>query len=170
MYRPLIAAVLLTAFFFLTGCATPGVQTSSFSDSNDADAASITGRWVRESPFVWEGFSLLAVNDKFISAPMMDRAEHVTAKVAPGTHKLAVKAIFNRGMGGGGPYEAFIPLTAELKPSAKYRIAGKVTGTAVEAWLEDAETKERMSSVAMAPFGKQAVQAGAVPIFIPVRR
>jgi hypothetical protein len=67
-------------------------------------------------------------------------------------------------------YEAFIPLTTELKPSAKYRIAGKVTGTAVEAWLEDAETKERMSSVAMAPFGKQAVQAGAVPIFIPVRR
>lgn len=165
----LLWAGLLT-LSMLAGCATPGGDRSTFSDSQAADAASITGRWIRESAFVWEGYSLFAVDDKFVAAPAMSRSEHATAKVSPGPHKLAVKVIFNRGgLGGAGPFQAFVPVAAELKPGAKYRVVGKVTGTAAQAWLEDAETKERVSEVGAAPFGRLA-QSAPIPIFIPVGR
>jgi hypothetical protein len=153
----------------LAGCATTDGSSSSFTQSEAADAASIKGRWIRESAFVWEGYSLMAVDDKFVSPAFMDRQENATAKVDAGPRKLAVKVVFNRGFGSSGPAEGFVPLTADLKPSMKYQINGKVTGTAVEAWLEDTATNERVSEVGRGPFRTQA-QAAPIPIIIPVRR
>jgi hypothetical protein len=160
-------ALLSLSLFALAGCATTGGASSAFTDSAAMDAASIKGRWKRESAFVWEGYSLLAIDDKFVTSPLADRQEHVSAKVSPGSRKLAVKVAFNRGLGS-GPLEGFVPLSAELKPSVSYRINGKVTGTAVEAWLEDSATNERVSEVGRAPFQRQA-QAATIPIIIPVR-
>jgi predicted ribosomally synthesized peptide with SipW-like signal peptide len=165
--RVIWGALLSLNMLVLAGCATTGGTNSAFTDSEAADAASIKGRWKRESAFVWEGYSLLAIDDKFVTSPLADRQEHVSAKVSPGSRKLAVKVVFNRGLGS-GPLEGFVPVTAELKPSVNYRINGKVTGTAVEAWLEDSATNERVSEVGRAPFQRH-VQAATIPIIIPAR-
>src|SRR5688572_30258143 len=100
--RILSGVIAAVSALVLTGCASTGQ--SNYVPSEEADAASVRGQWTRESPFVWEGFSLLAVDDKFISHGMMGRAENTSVKVPAGLRKLAVKVAFNRGMNTGGPY------------------------------------------------------------------
>lgn len=163
---PILPSVIAAfALLVLAGCASTGPST--FVPSEAADAASVRGQWTRESAFVWEGYSLLAVDDKFISHGM-GRAENTAVKVPAGLRKLAVKVSFNRGLNSGGPYEGFVPIVAELRPATAYRVKGKVTGTAVEAWLEEETSEQRVSELAAVPFRKQA-QSTPIPIFIPSR-
>ena len=160
-----LLAFIVTAFAGISGCASTG--RSMFVQSEAPDAATVQGRWLKESFYVWEGYSLLSVDDKFISLGLFADPHNATTRVDPGTRWLVVKAVFNRGFQT-GPFEAYVALYTELKPLTSYEISGKISGVLVEVWLEDSSSKERLTEVGVAGYSRQPPAPALIPIFVPI--
>lgn len=123
----------------LSACATTGE--GFHADAQGIGVVTVNKTFHREGIFTWTSFTLYSVNGKrvppgFVAAPN-------NTKLAPGKSKIVALASFNDG--GGGPYEAEVPMEVELLPDATYEIDGRVSGMTVEAWLTLASTKGKAS-------------------------
>lgn len=153
--------VVSTLILILSGCSTFGVGIHEVTASYDV--AIVKGSFNRESAFTWMSFSLYSINGEkvpygFFSAPP-------PVKLVPGKHSLVVLASFNNGIG--APSEAKVSLLVDLKGGTTYQISGTVSGNHVEAWLDNAATKEKSSPSFFAPWEK-TYQAPTV-IKLPTR-
>jgi hypothetical protein len=157
-------AFLLAAIAGLSGCAATG--RSVFVQSKAPDAATIQARRVYESLRVWEGYSLLAVDDKFVSVGFFRNPNTATTKVDAGSRRLVIRGAFGRGFPT-ETFEAFVPLDVDLKPYAYYEINGNISGPAVEVWLEDRSSRQRVTEVGTASYSRQPPAPAPVFIFIP---
>lgn len=166
--RCVLLAFVLSAFAGLSGCASAG--RSMFVQSEAPDAATIHARWVYESLFVWEGYSLLNVDAKFVSVGFLGDPNTATTRADPGPKRLVIRVVFGRGFRT-GTFEAFVPVDADLKPSAIYEINGNILGATVEVWLEDPSSHQRVTEVGTASYTRLPPPPAPVfiPIFIPTR-
>ena len=123
----------------LAGCATTdsGTPTQSPSSSN---AASIVGRFQRDTLRTWQRYGLESVDGKKVEFGLMSDASTSPVNVDPGHRRLVVTTLFNRDS---KQYSATVPMEVELKPSMKYTINAAVSGTHIEAWLDVVATGER---------------------------
>jgi hypothetical protein len=160
-----LLAFIVTAFAGLSGCAS--TSRSMFVQSKASDAATIQARWLKESSYVWEGYSLLSVDDRFVSVGFFGDPNTAATRVDPGSRRLVVKAVFNRGLRT-GPFEAYVPLNADLKPSSRYEIDGQISGAVVEVWLGESSSKERVTEIGTASYSSQPKPPVVIPLFIPV--
>ncbi len=158
--------IIILLFTTLSGCSTTGGK-SSFIESQAPDAARITGSWARESMTFWEGYSLISVDDKFLSRGVFSSGVSASTRVTAGRRKIVVHANFNRGLNS-GPFESYIELNAILKPSQSYIIKGRIEGQRVTAWLEDLKMKKRISDIGKSNYQKES-GGTYVPIYIPAR-
>ena len=145
----------------LSGCSTVGNDVHNVTPSRDVSI--VKGSFNREGPFTWMSFSLYEINGQkipygFVSAPP-------PVKLVPGQHVIVALASFNNGIG--APSEAKVPLLVDLKGGTLYEIGGMVSGTHVEAWLQDAVSKEKLSPSFLAPWHR-TYQAPTV-IKVPAR-
>jgi hypothetical protein len=171
MNRPIqtiAIAFLLPLVAALSSCAS--TNRSMFVQSDAQDAATIQARWVYEGLFVWEGYSLLTVDAKFVSVGFLGDPNAATTRVDPGSRRLVIRVVFGRGFRT-GTFEAFVPLDVELKPSSHYEVNGNIIGATVEVWLEEAPSKQRVTEVGTASYSRQPPSPAPVfiPIFIPLR-
>jgi hypothetical protein len=166
--RVVLIAFLLAVVAGLSGCASTG--RSMFVQSDASDAGTIRARWVRESFFVWEGYSLLNVDAKFVSVGFLGDPTTATTRVDPGSRRLVIRVAFSRGFRT-GTFEAFVPLDVDLKPSSHYEINGNILGATVEVWLEEIPSKQRVTEVGTASYSRlpPAPAPVFVPIFVPIR-
>lgn len=98
---PLGFRFLATAILFLSACS--ATHRHSFVEPTELDSATIQGLWLRNSATVWEGYSLMAVDESFISSGLSGYQSTEKTRVAPGLHTFTIRAYFNRGLGT-GPY------------------------------------------------------------------
>ena len=161
-----IMALIVCALF--TACASIGGK--SFSPSDSANAATIKGYWNREGPFTWEGYGVLAVDDKFIQYSLFEDPPLSTTRIEPGPRRIVATARFSPGYGTGpGRFVAFVPMEIDLKPSSQYQLKGKVSGATVEVWLETVSNNERASRTFSAPYRRSEPTSTTIPIIIPAR-
>jgi hypothetical protein len=152
----------------LWGCASTG--RSMFVQSEASDAVTIQGRWLRESFHVWEGYSLHAVDAKFVSPGFLGDPNTAVTKIDPGSNRLVIRVVFSRGFRTGA-FEAFVPVDAQLKPASHYEINGNILGATVEVWLEEGPSKRRVTEVGTASYSRlpPAPAPVFIPMFIPIR-
>jgi hypothetical protein len=158
-----LVALLMTVVAGLSGCASTG--RSIFIQSEAPDAATIQARWLRESVFVWEGYSILNVDNKFVSVGFLGDPNTAATRVEPGSRQLVIRVVFSRGLGT-GIFEAFVPLDAYLKPSSHYEINGNILGATVGVWLEESSSKERVTEFGTASYSR--LPPAPAPVFIPI--
>lgn len=156
----LLAALTL---IFLTGCA--GVESRMYPEATSQDAAIIRGSWNREALTIWQGYLVMQVDGKAMSYGFMTDKTAEQKRIEAGQRNLLVKAFFNRG---DGPQNSYLPIRADLQPSVAYIVQGCVSGTGVEIWLEEQETKKRASEIASTS-QSHSEQPAFIPIFIPKR-
>lgn len=118
----------------------------TYSESMSPDAASVVGYYNRIDSTIWERFSLLAVDDYFIKSNISGFNSVDELFINYGSHILTVRVNFNRGIGT-GPYEAIIPISANLHEKTKYRIVGKINQGQVSVWIEDIKTGSRITEI-----------------------
>lgn len=145
----------------LSGCSTVGNDIRDITPSRDVSI--VKGSFNRESPFTWISFGLYEINGRKV--PYGFFSAYPPVKLVPGQHMIVTLASFNNGIG--APSEAKVPLLVELKGGTTYEIGGTVSGTHVEAWLQDAVSKEKLSPSFFAP-RYQTYQAPTV-IKVPAR-
>src|SRR4051794_4292083 len=122
--RKRISLFLAVATFILTGCATSSINTYNPPDA--PNSALVKGSWNRESAFVWRGFTVISVDDKFVSKNFWTGEPDSELKVQSGDRRIVVQAHFNQGWSSKGPYEALVSLRGNLKPGASYQIKGEI--------------------------------------------
>lgn len=164
--RNLTIALLIVELLVLIGCAS--TNANSFSASNSTIAATLKESWHRDSAAVWEGYAIAAVDGRFVAPGFLADPGDAILKIDPGTRRFIIFAKFNRGIRT-GPFQAYLKLEAELQPSATYQLRGKIEDLNVLVWLEDARTKERVSQLVSAPWGKSPESPASIPIIIPAR-
>ena len=160
-------AKLVTIFSFallLHGCAT-----TTYSPPEGGSVAHITGVFERNGLFDWSSYAVRAIDGRFLSNPLLGHLAEVRSAVAAGNRRVLVEAKFNRTYGGGGPYQAFIPLQFEFAAGRELRVNGAVRDNVVDAWIEDASSGEKLTGAVSAQFGEVARSPGVVPIIIPRR-
>ena len=135
----------------LGGCA----STNSYVAPEASDSPTIAGYKVERGLFDWEHYSVEAIDDKRVprhlfSGPLVpaDRAYALT----PGTHKLLVRAFFNRVRGGGGPFEAQVVVVAEFVAGTAYQLRAEVADNLVHVRVAEASTGKSVSETSAAPF------------------
>jgi hypothetical protein len=124
------------------------------------DAVQIRHRKFDESYTVWDRIAVVSVDDKFIGSTYVG----ATTQVAPGDRKLVVRMHFRRGVG--AEYEGFATLAAPLPSTARLELNGRVDGTEVEVWLEDAKTKARLGQAGRGAWRVVPLAPTPMPIFI----
>jgi hypothetical protein len=150
--------IISVSLALLTGCAPSKVVLHQGNDAvviqhlkSDADRTT------------WDRVEVWAVDDRFIGPTYVG----ATTTLAPGDRKLVIHMYFRRGIG--PEYEAFAELRALLRPSANLRLNGKVDGTSVIVWLEDAATQAMVGETARAQWRVMPRVQSPVPIFIPAK-
>lgn len=153
----------------LTGCA----NNPSFAPQGSKNTATIAGQNTYASILnaVWKNFSVEAVDGKRVNHGFMVDHHRTVVTVEAGEHRFVINGSFNDGLGGPGPREAYIVLTANIEAGKAYRLNGEPRDNLMVTWLENAETGEKLSAEASQPYTSlRGSGGGMVPIFIPKAR
>lgn len=157
--------ILALLVLFLSGCATtknsyvpPSAQSSN--------TATIISSWTRNGLTDWEGYSIEAIDGKYVSYGLSDR-DWVTFPIAAGTRTLLVHGQYNRTMGGTCPCQAFAELKFQAEAGKDYQVVGEVKGVNIEFWIIDKNTKDKVSNIARGGYGRSP-QDVFIPVYIPM--
>jgi len=151
----LLLAVAGVVSSFL-GCVNPNTR---FVPDPGPTAATVAPGYVRQGLIAMERYQLLAVDGRYL----LESEQGREAPIAPGSHELLLYVSFPAG---GALMEAFAPLSFKLEEKRAYILDGRIGATSVEVWLADAQSKQRVSEVAVAGIGKRATTP--VPVVTPI--
>jgi hypothetical protein len=159
--------LLLLAVLIVAGCA----STISMSPAPERDLATVVGQMDRsQGHFNWRKFVVMAVDSKQVNHGFMEDGRDTVLKLPAGERRFVIQARFNTGVGGPGPREAIVLLTAIVEAGKTYRVTGEVRDNLYFVWLEDPSSGTKMSEATSAPYRSASEGVGAAPIFIPVPR
>lgn len=158
-------SLLLLVACLLTGCATTVNLTQS-----TAGSAMVVNQMDRSRGFSnWRLYLLKAVDDVPVTYPFMSDGRDDTVKVDAGARRFVVKARFNTESFSNGPWGAIIHLPATVEAGLTYVINGEVRDDKCVVWLEDAQSRQKVSPEASSTYFVDRSQS-VTPIFIPVPR
>lgn len=155
-------AAILCVALGIAGCATTGIHT--YTEPGDENAAVIESAMIRESTFVWTRLTLLTVDDRFIEMSAWSGLPNDQVRVSPGLLKINVNVTFNHGFGN-PQMTTVVPIESNVVRGTRYVLHGRVKGTRVEVWLNDASGR-RASNVGSGALGVSAISP--VPMIIPM--
>lgn len=157
-----LAVALFVAVPFFGGCASPNAYVAPAA----ADSAHLTGKWLRTGLYEWESYGVRAVDDRFVSNPLVGRFSGSRVPLTPGERRILVEAEFNRTAAGSGPFEAFIALRHDFRANTEYRLNGAIRGNLVEVWVEEPSGR-KVSEAFSADFRTKRGEGITVPVVVP---
>ena len=130
---------------FLISCASgPSYQEP---DGDKVSLATLQGSKVGEGISTqWAHFSPTKIDGQKPSYKM-ENVIYRKHLLAPGTHEISVHANYNVGFLKGCPCSAETVLTAEFEAGKSYKIDGNVNRDAVDFWIKDIESNQKISPV-----------------------
>jgi uncharacterized protein YceK len=114
-----IVAILLVVL--LSGCATTKNSYIPPKPENN-NTATIISSWTRNGLVDWEGYSIEAIDDKYVSYGLSDR-DWVTFPITEGPHKLLVFGQYNRSFSGTCPQEKGTHLFSMARKGNKQHVS-----------------------------------------------
>ena len=160
--RPAIA-LLIAVMPFFGGCASPNAYVAPTA----GDSAHLTGKWLRTGLYEWESYGVRAVDDRFVSNPLIGRFSGARVPLTPGKRQILVEAEFNRTAAGSGPFEAFVTLHHDFRGNSDYRLNGAIKGNLVEVWIEEQPSGRKVSDTFSAACRTRRGDGITVPVIVP---
>ena len=161
-----IAGLAIVTAIWLAGCS----SVNRYVPPTSQDVATITGKWLRNSWFDWESYSVTTVDDLYVKMPAFNGEHAARVALTPEPHRIVAYSKFNRQFGGGGPFDAYVALAFEPKANGRYRVNGRVRDNLFEIWVEDLDTGERASEVVEVRYRQMPTGTTYIPIYIPAGR
>lgn len=134
---------------------------------NPAATAELRNTGKSWSLYHWERYRVEMIDDLAVNYSLSWTEKTRVMRVTAGKHRLVVSMAFNKGFMTAGPYEALTDLVADFKAGRKYQLVGSVEGSAASFWIEDTETHEKISNVAVQLIGRTIVQP-SYPVYMPI--
>jgi hypothetical protein len=162
--RFLLPSVCLLLTF--SGCESPYYKGPA---KDPTKTATIRNNATRSGVFVWANQNVEAVDNRIVNYAMSWSMTSKEIVVTEGMHSIVIAGAANRGLFGSGPVQARGDIDVNFRAGRSYKTNGRIEGSQMLFWLEDAASGQAASPIVAVPYGN-IPPSNSVPIFIPVVR
>jgi hypothetical protein len=125
--------------------AEPPAKAADLPSLDKPGATVLSGSVLERSLMDWDGFQVAAVDEQRVDYGWTGNPFKMPIALKPGTHTVLVQFRTTKGYAMGDWPDAILHLTGDLQANHRYRVVGSIDNGVATAWIEDVESRERVS-------------------------